>query len=201
MAASNQSTASRKGTGRKPDFLPLIASAFVEGGYRRTTTAVLAETCGVRENELYRIWPTKKAMFLDASQYVFDTVTTEWSGTIDNDLAATSAEQLIEWQSQHRGDSRLHRILFSGLSEVDDPEIRKALRSLYSQFHKVLVDYVSAHRQQRSIKSSLGDMETAWAMMGLGSIFDIQHELGQGTMAQRREVLRAATTAILNMTK
>ena len=199
-AAGSRSTAIRKGTGRKPDFLPLIANAFVEGGYRRTTTALLAETCGVRENELYRIWPTKKAMFLDAIQYVFDTVTADWASSIDAANKATAAEQLIQWQSQHRGDSRLHRILFSGLSEVDDPEICKSLRALYRQFHEVLVDYVREHRQQRRIESPLGDLETAWVMIGLGSVFDIQHELGQGTMAERRAVLHSATTAILNMT-
>ena len=189
----------RKGTGRKPDFLPLIADAFVENGYRRTTTAALAAACHVRENELYRIWPNKKAMFLDAIQYVFDTVTADWSRSIDEAKSETSAEQLIRWQSRHRGDSRLHRILFSGLSEVDDPDIRKSLRCLYQQFHQVLEEYIREHRHQHGQSSGLGDAETAWAMIGLGSIFDIAHELGLGNMSQRREILQAATTAILNM--
>ena len=189
----------RKGTGRKPDFLPLIADAFVENGYRRTTTAALAAACHVRENELYRIWPNKKAMFLDAIQYVFDTVTADWSKSIDESKRETSAEQLIQWQSQHRGDSRLHRILFSGLSEVDDSDIRKSLRTLYQQFHQVLEDYIRGHRHERGQSPELGDAETAWAMIGLGSIFDIAHELGLGNVSQRREILQAATTAMLNM--
>ncbi|MGI9518154.1 MAG: TetR/AcrR family transcriptional regulator [Pirellulaceae bacterium] len=200
MTVGKSRKSARRGTGRKPDFLPLIADAFVENGYRRTTTAALAETCGVRENELYRIWPNKKAMFLDAIQYVFDTVTADWSKSIDDDQPDTPVEQLIDWQSQHRGDSRLHRILFSGLSEVDDPEIRKALRNLYRQFHQVLEEYIREHRQQQGQSPALGNAESAWAMIGLGSIFDIAHELGLGNKSQRREILQAATTAILNMT-
>ena len=55
---------------RRRQFTPRVATAFIELGYRGTTTAELAQRCGVRENVLYRIWPTKKAMFLDAVEYV-----------------------------------------------------------------------------------------------------------------------------------
>jgi len=191
----------RRGTERKPDFLPLIADAFVDKGYRRTTTAELAARCAVRENELYRIWPNKKAMFLESIGYVFDVSARQWAEGIDTDSPLTAAEQLIHSQSRKRGDTRLHRIVFSGLSEVDDPEIRNALKQLYLKFHEVLAGYVRDHRQRRNIHSPLSDDATAWVMIGLGSIFDIQHDLGQGTMKQRREVLGEATTAILNMTE
>ena len=59
---------------RRREFTPLVAMAFIELGYRGTTTAQLARRCGVRENVLYRVWPTKKAMFLDAVEYVFTDV-------------------------------------------------------------------------------------------------------------------------------
>ena len=199
MTAGQQKTA-RRGTERKPDFLPLIADAFVDKGYRRTTTAELAERCRVRENELYRIWPNKKAMFLDSIGYVFDSSVKQWADGINASSEQTAAEQLIAAQSRKRGDSRLHRIVFSGLSEVDDPDIRNALKKLYLQFHEVLAGYVREHRVQRGIKSSLSDDATAWVMIGLGSLFDIQHDLGQGTMKQRRQILGETSTAILNMT-
>ena len=37
------------------ELLPVVARAFAELGYRRTTTADLARRCGVRENVLYRL--------------------------------------------------------------------------------------------------------------------------------------------------
>ena len=201
----------RKGTERKPDFLPLIAEAFVEKGFRRTTTAQLAERCQVRENELYRIWPNKKSMFLDSIRFVFDHVVAQWKSGIDLEAEATAAEQLIANQARQRGDSRLHRVIFTGLGEVDDPEIRKALKNLYQQFHKVISGYVRDHREKLrqdsdKLKSgvlefSLSDEDTAWAMIGLGSIFDIQHELGVGTMARRREMLGESISSLLNSTK
>ncbi len=191
----------RKGIERKPDFLPLIAQAFVDRGYRRTTTAQLAARCDVRENELYRIWPTKKAMFLDAIGYVVDSSLQAWSNSIQQDSSMTAAEQLIATQAQRRGEGQLHRLVFSGLGEADDPQIRTALLRLYQRFHGVLTHYVEQHRQQRGIQSPLSDEATAWALIGLGSVFDIQHDLGHSSMEQRRISLGQTSAAILNMTK
>lgn len=191
-------TEQRRGTARKPDFLPLIADVFVDSGYRRATTAKLAEYCGVRQNELYRIWPSKKAMFLDAIGYVFDVVSHDWKRAIQENTHLTAAEQLIDSQIKRRGDSRLHRIIFSGLNEVDDPDICKALRTLYMQFHREIAGYVREHRQTRQLPDTLSDDAIAWTLIGLGSIFDIQQELGQGTLKQRREILGVTTLAILN---
>lgn len=192
-------TQKRRGTSRKPDFLPLITEVFAEYGYRRATTALLAQRCEVRENELYRIWPTKKSMFLDAIGFVFEAVASSWAESIKQKSDITAAEQLIESQIQNRGNSRLHRILFSGLNEVDDPEICLALRNLYLNFHKMISGYVREHRQRHQLQSSLGDDTIAWIMIGMGSIFDIQQELEQGTIDQRRELLGQAANAILNI--
>ena len=140
-------------------------------------------------------------MFLESIQYVYDVSVHDWTRDFIDDSEQTIAEQLIARQTSQRGNSRLHRIVFSGLNEVDDPEIRKALKRLYHQFHKLLSGYVAQHRQVRGIRSSLSSEATAWAMIGLGSIFDIQHDLGIGSMSGRRQMLGEATTRLLNMTE
>lgn len=58
--------------------LPIVARAFAELGYRRATSATLARHCGVRENVLYRVWPTKQAMFLAAIDYLWQSSSEEW---------------------------------------------------------------------------------------------------------------------------
>ena len=42
---------------RRRELLPVVTDAFAELGYRRTSTAELAERCNVRVNILYRLWP------------------------------------------------------------------------------------------------------------------------------------------------
>ena len=40
---------------RRRELAPVLARAFAELGYRRATTAELAERCGVQEKALYRL--------------------------------------------------------------------------------------------------------------------------------------------------
>ena len=49
---------------KREKLLPIVARTFAECGYRRATTAKLAQRCKVRENILHRLWPDKKTMFL-----------------------------------------------------------------------------------------------------------------------------------------
>src|SRR5215218_6793844 len=110
---------------RRKDFTPLIAAAFIELGYRGTTTAELAQRCGVRENVLYRVWPTKKVMFLDAVEYVYDATMRTWERLVTDAAAGpgTVAERILAHQAENHGKMRLYRIVFAGMTE-DDPEIK-----------------------------------------------------------------------------
>ena len=196
---ARQTSGASRGTGRSEDFLPLLAAAFVEFGYRRTTTAELARRCEVRENELYRIWPSKKQMFLAALDYVYNISVRQWREHVSGNGRQTAAEQILEQQARSRGDSGLHRIVFSGLSEIDDPEIRSALADHYRRFHEVLAGYIQDHRAQRGIADpSINEQQTAWALIGLASIFDIRGDLGLGSTRDRGQLLKSVSESLLN---
>ncbi len=132
----------RKGNERRPDFLKIIADAFIEGGYRQTTTAELARRCEVRENELYRIWPSKKEMFLESIEYIFTETQKTWEKAVLKDDGCTSAERLLAHQARDHGHRRFYRIVFSGITEVNDPDIRLALKTLYRRFHQALSEHL-----------------------------------------------------------
>ena len=57
---------------KRDELLPAMAQTFTELGYRRTTTAELSRRCRVQENILYRLWPSKKGMFLAAIDFVYE---------------------------------------------------------------------------------------------------------------------------------
>ena len=113
---------------KRRELLPIVARAFAERGYRRTTTAELAERCGVQENILYRLWPDKKAMFIAAIGYVYDLSVAIWSRLLkEADGKQTAAERLLAYEAEHLGEFGHSRIVFAGLSETDDPDIQAAL--------------------------------------------------------------------------
>src|SRR5262245_12322326 len=109
--------------GKRKELLPTIARAFADLGYRRVTTAELAERCGFMENVLYRLWRDKKAMFIASIDWVYERATVAWKDAMAKDAPGTPAERMLAYESKHIGEFGHMRIIFAGLSETDDPEI------------------------------------------------------------------------------
>ncbi len=175
---------------KRHEFLPIIARAFAELSYRRTTTAELARRCKVRENILYRLWPDKKAMFIAAIDYVFDLSARTWGEVLaDCPSAAEGARRLLDYEARHHGEFGHYRIVFAGLSETDDPEIRAALRRMFGRFHRFLANQIETSRGRKASKSATEPAMIAWAMLGLGTAANISRELGLLTDAQRRRLI------------
>jgi AcrR family transcriptional regulator len=154
--------------------LPIVAAAFAELGYRRATTAQLARRCGVRENILYRAWPSKKAMFLAAIEYVFESSLRRWQQVLARVTDGGAAQRVLDFEAVHHGEHGLYRIVFAGLSETDDPEIRAALRAMYRRFHRFIVEQVGrSGGGRRPAERELA----AWGLVGLGTVSNISREL------------------------
>lgn len=164
---------------RRTELLPIVAGTFAELGYRRTTTAQLAHRCGVQETILYRLWPDKKAMFLAAIGHVFDISKKIWAEKTSTTGAASPAEQVLAYETEHHGELGLYRILFAGLNEFDDPEIREALRTSYNSFQSWIEERILEHRR-RAPSADLYPVEAddaAWAAVALGTIINIGRDL------------------------
>jgi len=172
---------------KRAELIPLVARAFAELGYRRTTTATLAHRCDVRENVLYRLWPDKKAMFIAAIEYVYQLSERTWNHLLTAGDDHPGAERLLDYESRHHGEFGHYRIVFAGLSETDDPEIRAALRRMYQRFHRFLSARIAAYRANARRSLPAADL-SAWAVIGLGTVANIGRELGVLPQTQRRQL-------------
>jgi len=177
--------------------IPKIAQAFSELGYRRATTAELAKRCAVRENILYRHWRDKKAMFIASIDYVYQQAAEVWRQLLGAcDETADTAEQLLNHEAKHYGETGMHRIILAGLSETDDPEIREALRRMYARFHSFIRGQIVAHRGGDG--AAAPDATTAaWAIVALGNVSGIGRELGLLSAQARRRLMIGAGRLLL----
>ena len=187
----------KKGVERKAEFVPVIAEAFIESGFARTTTAVIARKCGVRENELYRIWSNKRGMFLDSIRFIFTTTLSNWQTQMENKGKKSALEQLVEYQSKDHGQKRFYRLVFSGIVEIDDLQTRRELKILYQDFHEKITEYVLAFRSKRKGTAKLSNEDIAWAIMGIASVVDIQRELGLQSKKKRGDFMAQASLKII----
>ena len=183
---------------RRKQLIPEIARVFARFGYRRTTTSELAKSCGVRENILYRLWPDKKAMFIAAIDYIYEISAEIWSQVLESQAIHDSpARRLLNYESEHHGELGFYRIVFAGLSESDDPEIRAALRRMYRRFQRYIGRQIEAHRQSSGIS---GDPEmeiAAWAFIGVGTMVTISREFDLMTYGQRERCVRQVGQLLL----
>lgn len=175
---------------RRRELAPVLARAFVELGYRRATTAELAERCGVQEKALYRLWPDKRAMFLAALDQVFSESEALWEHIVsERGRGQTGAQRILAYEAEHHGEHRLYRIVFAGLSESDDPVIRDALGALYGRFQRLIQEQIERHRRGRKLARDLEPALAAWAIVGLGTVANIGRELELLTTRQRARLL------------
>lgn len=174
---------------KRREFLPILARAFAEDGYRRLTSAEIARRCGVGENVLYRIWPDKPAMFLAALEWVYDASERTWEQVLAAAHGPTSAFlRLLDYEAGHLGEHGLHRIVFAGLSETDDPRVKRALRGMYARFHALVRKKLDEHRANAPHDRLDADL-AAWAILGLGTMANLGRELSLLDAEDRRELL------------
>jgi AcrR family transcriptional regulator len=174
---------------RRKELIPIIAKAFAELGYRRATTAELAQRCQVRENILYRLWRDKKAMFVAAIDHVYQQSADTWRRILAETNGQTGpAERLLAYEAEHYGESGLHPIIFAGLSETNEPEIREAMENMYSRFHRFIRQQILTHRGGGRDGAEPDATLCAWAIVGLGNVANISRELGLLTGRGRKRL-------------
>ncbi|MHC5114948.1 MAG: TetR/AcrR family transcriptional regulator [Planctomycetota bacterium] len=182
---------------QRKELIPVVARVFAELGYRRATTAELARRCGVQENILYRLWPNKKAMFVASIEHIYDRSTGFWEKvlTADGDDGRTAAERLLDYEAEYQGEHGISRIVFTGLAEADDPDVRSALARMYSRYLAFISRRLIEHRGDGAAPT---EVEThAWAVIGLGMIAEIARVLELLPDADRRRLWKQAGGLLL----
>jgi AcrR family transcriptional regulator len=184
---------------RRREFAPVLARTFADLGYRRTTTAALAAACEVQETILYRLWPDKRAMFIAALEFVYSASERTWTRLLEQAGPQDSpAETLLRYESTHHGEFGLYRIVFAGLSETDDPEIRAALRGLSRSIHAFVQGRLEEHHRRRGGTPALAPDLAAWTILGLGTVANLGRELGLLPPAARRELFEQVGRFLLH---
>ncbi len=184
---------------RRRELAPVLARTFAELGYRRATTAELAQRCGVGENVLYRLWLDKRAMFIAALDHVYQHSEAVWTELLSRRGGddASPAEVLLDYEAAHHGEHGLYRIVFAGLSETDDPEIASALKRLYGRFQRFARRQIEAHREAIRSGGSVDAALVAWAVVGLGTVANVGRELGLLSGRSRRRLVDEVGRALL----
>ncbi|MEM8781831.1 MAG: TetR/AcrR family transcriptional regulator, partial [Planctomycetota bacterium] len=179
------------------------ARVFADHGYAGTTTAKLAAAAELRENQLYRLWPSKKAMFLAVLADIAEQQTRWWEEHFEDPKhradPAAAARSVLDDEGKSRGSTGMHRLIFAGLTEAHDPEVRDALNAMYTRLHAYIQRVVK--RQQADDPDALiaSPLLCAWSLVALGSFANIARELDLFPIATQRRLFNQLGGALAGL--
>ena len=144
--------------------------ALARSNYRTTSIAEIATEAGITEPAVYRYFPTKKALFIAIIEDVGQRVLSIWNGIRDESPGPLQALGRIggdyyERAMTRRGDLK---VLFQALAEVDDDEIRQALRVQFSSYVDLLTDVIEEAQRTHKIREDVDAKAAAWCFLSVG---------------------------------
>ena len=183
---------------RRKELLPLIAEAFGELGYRRATTAELAQRCGVQENVLYRLWRDKKAMFVAAIEFLYYRRMGTWQAALE-DVGDNEGriDHLVELTAKNLGEDGLYRIIFAALSETDDKDVKQVLQRLYRRYYERVLSEVRKYRKQQTVEEVVSADDTAWSLIALVAFMNIAIDLDLMSSRKRQQLFARMAYSLL----
>ena len=155
---------------RRPQIMRSAIRALARSNYRTTSIADIAAEAGITEPAVYRYFKTKKELFVAILDDVGERMLALWKSFMeesDSPLEALSkiSADYYERAMRRRGELK---VLFQALSEVDDPEIRAALRRQFASYVDLLKTIIERAQEQGIIRRSVDALAAAWSFLSVG---------------------------------
>src|SRR3954454_9494145 len=155
---------------RRADVLRVAVAEFAKHGFEGTSTEDVARRAGISQPYLFRLFPTKKALFLALVEQCFGRVQgafTEAAGDLTGDEALEAMAHAYELLLE---DRTLLLMQMQAYAACDDREIRAATRAGYKKLWET-VERIPGLPFQRVVNFfSIGILLNVAAAMDLPSV-------------------------------
>jgi AcrR family transcriptional regulator len=150
---------------RRADVMRAAAGAFAQGGYHGTSTEDVARAAGISQPYLFRLFPTKKALFIALIEHGFGRVREAFSAAVGDltgeDAMHAMGEQYGEMLRDR--DSLLLQLHF--YAACGDPEIAEATRREFGRLWREVVRLSGASDEDMQAFFAMGMLMNVIAAM------------------------------------
>ena len=113
---------------RRADVLRAAVAVFALGGYHGTSTEDVAKAAGISQPYLFRLFPTKKALFLELAEHGFSRVRQAFVAAVGELTGEAAMEAMAETYGELLKDRNELLLQMHCYSACDDPEIAEVVR-------------------------------------------------------------------------
>ena len=118
---------------RRETVLAAAVTEFAARGLAGTSTEVVARRAGISQPYLFRLFPTKKALFLALVDRCFQQVATAFEAAAADRMGEDALEAMGDAYHQLLKDRTLLLLQMQAYAACDDPDIRAATRTGYKE--------------------------------------------------------------------
>lgn len=167
----------------REEILEAAVAEFAVKGLHGTSTERIAERVGVSQPYLFRLFGTKKDLFLAAVERGFDRVEAAFRRA-----AETHPENVLKAMGEAYGILLVHReellLQMQGYAACADPQVQEVVQRRFAELYRLVEQLSGADEEQLRTFFAHGMLWNVAASIGLSSLlgeewaqkcFDIQH--------------------------
>jgi AcrR family transcriptional regulator len=153
---------------RREDVLQAALIEFASGGIDGTSTDAIARRAGISQPYLFRLYPTKKALFVAAVERTFERVRQVFRDAAEGLTGMAAKEALgAEYMVLLRDQTFLRLQLHAYAAACDDPDVRMATRRGFGRLWDEVVVLTGMDPERSRDFMAIGMLLNVAAAMGL----------------------------------
>lgn len=177
------------GAVRREEILAAAIRVFATKSYQGTTVRDIAKEAGVSEALLYKYFPSKKALFLEAfersNKFLFDKLQEMLrSSKRPREMAR---ELFLFYYRFLQEDQVYPRMLFLVMAELDDPEVKKVFVGGIKKTAKLVQRSLNQAKEYGLVDKKLNVEASSWLMLGAYQMLALMKEAGILTEMSEKE--------------
>ena len=171
---------------RREDVLVAALQEFASGGLVGTSTDAIARRAGISQPYLFRLYPTKKALFLAAVQRTFDQTDQLFRDAAEGIAGEQAKQAMGEAYSTllAGGSPYLQMQLQAYAASVVDTEVRELTRRAFARLWATVVEVSGLDDEQAQAFFAHGMLLNVTAAFGITPGCQDEDDLGRRLMAE-----------------
>lgn len=128
------------GPDRRQQVLGIAAEEFANGGLHGASTETIARRAEITQAYVFRIFGTKKALFLEVVAAAFDRMTEGMRAAADGKTGLEALGRMGAQYNEMLADCTSLLLQLQGFAACGDPEVRDAVRASFGRMWQMVVE-------------------------------------------------------------